>query len=761
MISRLPKIKIGLIAPIFILVIPFLTFVQVTNPVISFLLLLMISLLPGMAILELFNFSFYSLTTRFFYALLFSILFLMTVFTIYSTISHASGIKAPLSTVPVKIICLIILSRASSFLLRRLADRDSSSLKLFNWVFFLPRIIAVFLPIVSLICVMRINSFSDATSTSIFLILLLAFFLLITVKSSFATDTNLQAWFIYGISAALVLGSTFRGDGGFWGFDINQEFASASKVLSQGFWVPPKVSSAYDSMLSITVLPVVLSLFSNLSLTIIFKIFYALVLACIPTVLYVASVKYASRFSAMVVTGALIIGSISFIPQMTALMRQVIGLTFFVGILLVLNEKGWSRRRQKTVGLIMASGMAISHYSTAYLASTVFFISIIASVILFLVSPKRFRQRNQVFTPAFSITLILITVLWNGVITQSLQDVKPVFERTFSQGIDFLPNQNQSLWTRWFSGSLSTGTQNLESPSDLQNQIRTIDLGRNEKFGITPIPDSLNYQIQLAVVPNPKALFGEKVASVYSNILIFGRSFFQFSAFLGLFLLSRKLLGLGQSVIESSRTLDRNQSLDILVIGIAALIVGFIARTSGTLVPSYNPERVALQITIVLLIPTAIAIEHFLFRREFIQIFLAVPILFFFMVLLLQATSLGGYVTGSDVSRISNLQSDYSPFIISENEREASRWVAGNIPNSAFLQTDTRGFLAILQTGRRTELASLNPVNLVKGSYIYATNSNIVGNVARTSLGLILFPEDYIDQHYQIIYSSNRARVYH
>jgi hypothetical protein len=405
--------------------------------------------------------------------------------------------------------------------------------------------------------------------------------------------------------------------------------------------------------------------------------------------------------------------------------------------------------------------MAVSHYSTAYLASTIFFISIIASIIIFLVSPKRFRQEKQVFTPAFSITLILITVLWNGVITQSLQDLKPVIDRALSQGIDFLPNQNQSLWTRWFSGSISKGTQDLESPSDLQNQIRTIDLGRNEKFKVTPIPDSLNYQIQIAVVPNQKALFGEKVSSTFSNILIFGRSFFQFFSFFGLFLLSRRLLGLGQWKFDPSRTLDRYQSLDLLGIGIAALIVGFIARTSGTLGPSYNPERVALQIAIVLLIPTAIAIEHLLFRKQFIQIFIAVPILLFFIVLLFQSTSLGGYVTGSDVSRISNLQRDYSPFIISESERRASQWLAGNIPDGTFLQTDTRGFLAILQTGRRTELVSLNPVNLVKDSYIYAANSNIVGNVARTSRGFIVFPEDYIDKHYQVIYSSSRARIYH
>jgi hypothetical protein len=56
------------------------------------------------------------------------------------------------------------------------------------------------------------------------LVLLLSFFLL-TINPTISPDINLEAWFIYGISAALVLGSTFRGDGGFWGFDINLEFS--------------------------------------------------------------------------------------------------------------------------------------------------------------------------------------------------------------------------------------------------------------------------------------------------------------------------------------------------------------------------------------------------------------------------------------------------------------------------------------------------------------------------------------------------------
>jgi len=754
MVNRLLNTKGGLIAPIMIWVIPFLTFIQVTNPVISFLLLLMISLLPGMAILELFHFSFYSLTTRFFYALLFSILLLMTVFTIYSTIAHASGVMAPLSTVPVKIICLIILLPVSSFLFRRLASNDSSPLKPLTWMFFLPRVFAVSLPVISLICVMRLNSLSDATSTSIFLLFLLAFFLLLTVKSSISPDTNLQSWFIYGISAALVLGSTFRGDGGFWGFDINQEFASASKVLSQGFWVSPEVSGAYDSMLSITVLPVILSLFSNLSLTIIFKVFYALVLAYIPTVLYTACVKYVSRFTAMTVTGALIIGSISFIPQMTALNRQIIGLVFFVGILLVLNEAEWSLRRKKIVGLTMACGMAISHYSTAYLASAIFTIVLMLSLVNFLLSPKRFVHTRRVFTPTFSLLLILITVIWNGVITQTLLDSKPIFDRTLSQGIDLLPNQDQSLWTQWISGTIPV--QDLKSTLD----IRLSNLQINKKFGFTATPESLSYQLQLVEAPFPKPFFGVKVANTYSNLLVLGRTFFQIFAFFGLVLLIFEIF-VGKKFMRAHQIgLDVNQSLDLIGIGLAALVIGFVARTSGTLGPSYNPERVALQIAIVLLIPTAAAMQCVLFQKNVLKVFAAVPVVFFLITPLFQASSLSGYVTGSDVTRISNLQKDYSPFVISEGERRASRWLAENVPVTSYLQTDRRGFLVLLQNERRTDFNSLDPVNLLKGSYIYAANSNVVGGVSRAET-LFVFPEDYIDQHYQVVYSTTRARIYH
>jgi len=759
MFTRLLSVKNGAIGLILILAIPFWTLVPLSNPVISLILLVMISLVPGMAILEIFHFSFNSITTRFFYAALFSILFLMTVFTLYSVVAHSLEVERPLSAFPVKIICLIIVFPSIFFLMRRLAGSRETPLKSFEWKIFIPRLLSLTLPLISLICVLRLNAVLDDTSTTVFLFLLILFFLVLTINPAISPDTSLQAWFIFGISSSLVLGSTFRGEGGFWGFDINSEFFSASKVLTQGFWIPPQGSNAYDSMLSITVLPVVLSLFSQFSLTVIFKLFYALILALIPTVLYIWCVKYVSRFSAMVVSGSLIIGSISYIPQMTALNRQVIGMAFFVGILIVMGEDQWSLLRQKTVGLTMVAGMAVSHYSTAYLASVIFAFSLLVVAFFFLVARKRWVRTRRVFTPAFCISLVLITVLWNGVVNQSLLDVKSVVDRTLSQGLNLLPNQNQSLWDRWISGTVS----NSESPeTDLTalESLRASNLEYGKQIRITPTQVGLNYKLQSADLPDRQPLFGSDIGSTYGNLIIFGRIFFQLFVVFGLLLFASRYFLNSSRQGRQQLKMGSSQSLDLLGIGVVAVVIGLIARISGTLGSSYNPERAALQIAVVILIPSAIALEYILFRKKFIQVFLAVPVLFFLAVLLLQATSLGGYISGTDTTRISSLQRNYSPFVISPSERVASTWLSNYVPTRAYLQTDSRGFLALLQNGRRSNATSLDPVNLAGNSYIYAANSNVVGKVARGQI-LFTFPEDYLNKNYHLIYSANQVRIYH
>jgi hypothetical protein len=376
-----------------------------------------------------------------------------------------------------------------------------------------------------------------------------------------------------------------------------------------------------------------------------------------------------------------------------------------------------------------------------------------------MVSRKRRIKVKKVFTPAFCISLVLITVFWNGIVNQSLLNVKPVIDRTLSQGFNLLPSQNQSLWSRWISGTganpeaSATGTTALET-------LRASNLEYGKQIRITPSQASLTYQLKPANIANLDPVFGSKVAATYDNLVIFGRTFFQLFAALGILFLFMQHFRKRSPVRKQTWIPSASQSLDLIGIGIGALMIGLIARISVTLSGVYNPERTALQIVLVLVIPTVIAVEYALFRKQIIQIFLAIPVLFFLAVLLFQATSLGGYISGSDTTRISSLQGDYSPFVISEGERRASQWLADSVPARSLLQTDSRGFLALLQNGRRSNSSSLDPVNLAGNAYIYAANSSVVGKVARASPPF-LFPEDYLNQNYHLIYSSNRARIYH
>jgi uncharacterized membrane protein len=625
-----------------------------------------------------------------------------------------------------------------------------------TWRVFLPRFFLCLLPIFSLYCVTRLNNQGDAKPTTIFLTLLLLLFLLATVSKTFFIfqfTNNLMAWFVYAFSCSLLLGTTFRGSGGFWGFDINSEYFSAVQVANKGFWLPPQGNSAYDSMLSITVLPVVLSIFTKFNLVFIFKVFFSLVLSFIPTVIFSVGSKYFSRLSVLVVLIGTVFGSISFFPQLPALARQIVAVSFLMGLLLVPHQTEWKRRHKTIMVLLMSTGIAISHYSTAYLVSAIFGLSIIPVILIFIISPRTYAARKGVFTVSTSLGIILISFLWNGVFTHSVEALKPVEAAISNEGLSLLPNKQQNILLSWIGGTIP---QQVYRVSDLEKLDRTA----NFKKGVQSQPESLAYPIE-AVKFSGDYIFGQRFARFFGNLTFISRTFFQLASFVGsvifiwLFFKSKR-----SNLYELSIFGEKNLIFDVFPIAITSLLLGLVARVSGTLAPFYNPERVALTIALVLLIPTIMVVELLLFGDYIARVILVAPVVAFAFVLVLNATSLGGYFLGSDTVRISPSQADRSPFIISENERSAARWLGTNVSKSGYLQTDSRGFLALLQQGRNANYASIDPYSLVPHAYIYASNMNVQGGVVNSFI-LYKFPKDYINGHYDLIYSSPRAQVYH
>jgi len=752
MIDKLRNTKLSRITILLFATTALLPLVAQSNPVIRLILLLGVCTLPGFAALALFKFKFENLSSQLFYAVLLSLIILMSIFTTLSVSCHYFGISHPINEHLVIGVCDLVMEFSVAFLLFQLGKSQRSPFHEFSWSIFLPRLFCMLLPCVSLICVNRLNILSDSKSTTVFLI----FLLLLLVLSGFdfvkTRDKNLQSWIIYGVSLSLIFGSTFRGTGGFWGYDINSEYFSASKVLTNGLWLPPHESSAYDSMLSITVLPVVLALFSKLSLTLIFKVFYSFVLALIPTVLYSVCTRIVSKFVSMLVVVGLIIGSISFIPQLPALAREVIGLAFFVGMITVVFERDWSLRRKTSLGLLMAGGMSVSHYSTSYIASILFGVNFLIYLFLLLIRNRRVRQERLVFSPAFSLAVILLTVLWNGVITHSLQDTKPIFQNIGVHGLQILPNSNQNLFSRWISGA-------IPSLSTTPKQMKINDYYANHKNHITPFSDSMNFVPSPTLEPKPKPILGALVASAYSKILVISRFFSQALAVIGVGYLIRKFFRRKTSHFKDLPALPNVSPLDVFPLGIGALILGLIARVSGTLAGFYNPERTAIQIEVAVLIATAIALERILYRHGVASLVIATPTAIFFIALIVSATSLDGYVAGSDVSRISNLNLNTQPFAISASEIEGAKWLDSSLGSNAVIQTDSRGFLALLQVGRKA-IASIDPYSLAKDSYIYASNMNVNGKLVLSSF-IYKFPTQFINSHFQTIYSSSQVMIYH
>jgi hypothetical protein len=135
-------------------------------------------------------------------------------------------------------------------------------------------------------------------------------------------------------------------------------------------------------------------------------------------------------------------------------------------------------------------------------------------------------------------------------------------------------------------------------------------------------------------------------------------------------------------------------------------------------------------------------------------------------VFLQQSTGLIGYIYGTPSSRISSSITIDMSFVISENDRNAAKWIHEHKPQNSYLQGDNYATLVnshynIFYT--KPFIAQTAPFGLFVGSYIYFSTSNIESGISRqVTERFISFrvPFDYLDQNLSVVYSSGGARVY-
>jgi uncharacterized membrane protein len=743
-----------------------------SNFFLSAINIVLICTLPGYAILFALGLNVKAGFTNLFLSIVGSLFVIEAFFAGFSVLLHRLGFIHSFTTSLVLIVESITLALSALFLsgnrhiqcgMKRFIRRELLSGNVTTALTFL------LIPGASLVAVTRLNERNDSRSVGIFLYLAIALYLFMISKTVIRRSIFLHYALFYLTTLAILFGSTFRGDGGFWGYDINAEYAVAIRTLTEQNWLPLSTSAAYHSMLSITVLPAVLSVATKLSLTVIFKVFYPLLAALIPLAIYSVLSKYVRHSVAMSISVIEIVGSISFIPQMTALARQVVGILFFVAILIAIFDQSWSRRNKISLVIAFALGLSFSHYSTAYLTSLIFLIVGLLSSISLLFRRRGSRLSKPIITLPVAFAVIGMVVLWNGVVTHSLQDAKATYNALSANGAKFLPNSHQSFIQRWFSGvSLPTKFTSL----DMKTQVLATNLYKYPSLEINPV--SLLYNTTTVDLPKSKPVLGKIGATVVVYIYLFSNTLAQGLVVAALFLGARFLFQQRKrrkkKEPENSDTEERDVWLDALPLLFTSFFFAVLLRSSKTFSEFYNPERAAFQLALIFSLPVALTLERLINSRLKIVVGLTGFLLPFSSFIFLQQNSgLAGYLYGTPDARINNSVSANSHFIISEQERASADWVATNVPLSSYVQVDAHAVLSIIQSDLRSPKKIINqiaPYGIFKGSYVYLSQGNFLtglveeSNVTGTSTVFFAPPMDYLDKNLSLVYSSGGARVY-
>jgi uncharacterized membrane protein len=155
------------------------------------------------------------------------------------------------------------------------------------------------------------------------------------------------------------------------GYDMPLEFYIFGQVLMNSHWQPiigVGATSVFSSLLSITVLPAIISIESSIDGTLIFKFLFPILYCMVPIILYKVYRQFLASSAAFLSVFIVVIDP-TFSTEMLQLGRQMIAEIFLVLLLLIAISK---RKQSKThsgvlITLVLSLGIITAHYTIAYL----------------------------------------------------------------------------------------------------------------------------------------------------------------------------------------------------------------------------------------------------------------------------------------------------------------------------------------------------------------------------------------------------------
>jgi len=699
-------------------------------------------LVPGALLLSLVPARPKELSVRVAWALGTSLLILMLLGLIESLVLPVLGITAPLRTAPllvgVDLVVLLALVAGRGrdpldFLLRGATPSTRDLLVATG---------AALLPVAAVAGAERLNN-ARGGSLTVAVMVVGAMLLLGVLIGADRVQARTVSLTLFATTASFLLLSSMRSTHPY-GYDIQSEFQVFSSTLQTGVWHIPANGNAYASMLSITILPTVLSILSGTSSIYLFKFFYPVVFAIFPVLIYVTAARLFPRRPAFVGATVVIVQGL-FVADITGLARQEIGLLYF-GLLVVSAFDPALSHRWRQAGVVLSmSAMAVSHYSSAYFATIV----LVGGYILALASRliTRYRTRPLVISGPVVALGILPVVLWNVVITRSAGNISNVVGNLATRGLGLLPGTTSQSLVHRFLNAILTPQVGVRSFVAL-----AIAHYRKAAPFIHPYPSNLTSHYPVHPVAVSGAVASGELVHLFGNAGTIGAELL--------------LLLIVLSVLTFAwRTRENSALREVATLALACLALVGILRVSSTLSSLYDASRGLVQAAPLFSVGIALVCSWMFSRSKVVATSLLAITSAVLMLLLFTNSGLLDLASGGAPDTFTNRGEAYQRYYITDADIASAQWVVDHQRPGQVVYADVYAALQIWEFNHINGLeTTVIPQVIEPEALVYASSTNIVDGTTRSLIGndfsIYTFPRAFLDNVKDVVFTTGDTEVF-
>lgn len=569
---------------------------------------------------------------------------------------------------------------------------------------------------------------------------------------------NIYPYAILMISLSLLLMVSLRS----WyisGSDINQEYLVFQLTKHLSKWQVFSSLPVYNSCLSITILPTILSNFVNINDNYIFKILFQVIGSITPLVVYLITKKYTSTTISFL-SAIFFVSYSSYFFILPMANRTEIAFLFFSLSILILLSKTIKLIVKNILFCIFTISIVLSHYSSTYIALIIFITTYITYYLLKYILHNKaninriiigFKERDINLKSSMVLFLVIFTIFWH-------MQIPPLSDNIFGfLGKTFLNMKNIfSQDVRSDQGTLKY--QLFLSP---ESEDKSIVL---DKY-IKSITDASNYK-NYSMTALEEDILPFKGNSTFRSIVYIFNS------------LNNKLIKLfiiiGIVYISLLSLKKRKIDFDYPIMNIIGLIVLFCLLILPFASIYYSINRTFQQVLILFAGPTTIGCFSIFkrfgskFKRFGSKIALNIVMIIFLSYFLFNTGFIPQLFGGdSPFIYLNNYGSAFDQLYTYNNEIKSIIWLSNNYNQKSKIISDTSGINKIQAFGGMinvNEVGLIIPYIIDKNSYVYLTTTSSTKRVGYAWIqGQIIkynIPYSYIENNKNLIYNNSSSEIF-